>query len=63
LVSVGRILPWISGFAALTTMAALLTLGTDAAAITGALRRGLLRMLGPREVARPARPKNGSLPW
>jgi hypothetical protein len=48
---VGRILLWISGFAALTTMAALLTLGTDAAAITGALRRGLLRMLGPREVA------------
>src|SRR5438874_2240256 len=48
---VGRILLWISGFAALTTMAALLTLGTDAAAITGALRRGLLRMLGPREVS------------
>jgi hypothetical protein len=48
---VGRILLWISGFAALTTMAALLTLGTDPAAITGALRRGLLRMLSPREVA------------
>ena len=48
---VGRILLWISGFAALTTIAALLTLGTDAAAITGALRRGLLRMLGPREVS------------
>jgi hypothetical protein len=32
-------------------MAALLTLGTEPAAITGALRRGLLRMLGPREVA------------
>ena len=48
---VGRILLWISGFAALTTMAALLTLGTDPAAINGALRRGLLRMLGPREVA------------
>jgi hypothetical protein len=48
---VGRILLWISGFAALTTMAALLTLGTDPAAITGALRRGLLRMLGPREVS------------
>jgi hypothetical protein len=47
---VGRILLWISGFAALTTMAALLTLGTDPAAITGALRRGLLRILGPREV-------------
>jgi Predicted membrane protein (DUF2232) len=48
---VGRILLWISGFAALTTMAALLTLGTDPAAITGALRRGLLRILGPAEVA------------
>jgi hypothetical protein len=48
---VGRILLWISGFAALTTMAALLTLGTDSAAITGALRRGLLRILGPAEVA------------
>ena len=48
---VGRILLWISGFAALTTMAALLTLGTEPATITGALRRGLLRMLGPREVA------------
>jgi Predicted membrane protein (DUF2232) len=48
---VGRILLWISGFAALTTMAALLTLGTDPAAITGTLRRGLLRILGPREVA------------
>ena len=48
---VGRILLWISAFAALTTMAALLTLGTEPATITGALRRGLLRMLGPREVA------------
>jgi len=48
---VGRILLWITGFAALTTMAALLTLGTDAATITGALRRGLLRIIGPRETA------------
>ena len=48
---VGRILLWITGFAALTTMAALLTLGTDAAAVTGALRRGLLRILGPRDAA------------
>jgi hypothetical protein len=47
----GRILLWISGFAALTTMAALLTLGTDAAAITGAMRRGLLRIMGPRDAA------------
>jgi hypothetical protein len=48
---VGRILLWISGFAALTTMAALLTLGTDAAAITGAMRHGLLRIIGPRDAA------------
>jgi hypothetical protein len=48
---VGRVLLWISGFAALTTMAALLTLGTDAATITGALRRGLLRIIGPHEAA------------
>jgi hypothetical protein len=48
---VGRILLWIAGFAALTTMAALLTLGTDAAAITGTLRRGLLRIIGPRDPA------------
>ncbi len=48
---VGRILLWIAGFAALTTMAALLTLGTDAAAITGTMRRGLLRIIGPRDAA------------
>jgi hypothetical protein len=41
---VGRILIWIAGFASLTTIAALLTLGTDAAGITGTLRRGLLRI-------------------
>src|ERR1700731_2431661 len=48
---VGRILLWITGFAALTTMAALLTLGTDAATIAAALQRGLLRIIGPREAA------------
>ena len=48
---VGRILLWITGFAALTTMAALLTLGTDAATVTGALRRGLMRIIGPRDAA------------
>src|SRR3977135_3486892 len=45
---VGRILLWTAGFAALTTMAALLTLGSDAATITAALRRGLLRVIGVR---------------
>src|SRR6202166_2614969 len=48
---VGRILLWIAGFAALTTMAALLTLGTDAATITGAMHRGLLRIFGSRGTA------------
>ena len=42
---VGRILLWIAGFATLTTIAALLTLGSDAEGITSALRRGLLRIL------------------
>ncbi|MEK9280056.1 hypothetical protein MTR72_10440 [Bradyrhizobium sp. ISRA442] len=42
---VGRILLWIAGFATLTAMAALLTLGTDADTITSTLRRGLMRIL------------------
>ncbi len=42
---VGRILLWIAGFAGLTTMATLLTLGTDAATITAAMQRGLMRIL------------------
>ncbi|OAF09825.1 hypothetical protein AYJ54_11495 [Bradyrhizobium centrolobii] len=42
---VGRILLWIAGFATLTAIAALLTLGTDADSITGTLRRGLMRIL------------------
>jgi Predicted membrane protein (DUF2232) len=45
---VGRILLWIAGFAALTTFAALLTLGTDATTIAESLRRGLTRIFsGP----------------
>jgi Predicted membrane protein (DUF2232) len=48
---VGRILLWITGFAALTTMAALLTLGTDADAITGTMRRGLVRVFGSSDAA------------
>jgi hypothetical protein len=48
---VGRILLWIAGFAALTTMAALLTLGSDAEAITSAMRRGLLRIIGAHDAA------------
>jgi len=42
---VGRLLLWIAGFATLTTIAALLTLGTDAETITGMLKRGLMRIL------------------
>jgi hypothetical protein len=48
---VGRVLLWITGFAALTTMAALLTLGTDAGMIAAALRRGLLRIIGESDPA------------
>ena len=46
---VGRILLWIAGFAALATMAALLTLGTDGNTITATLRRGLLQILSGRD--------------
>jgi len=42
---VGRILLWISGFATLTTLAAMLTLGTDADSISATLRHGLTRIL------------------
>jgi hypothetical protein len=48
---VGRILLWIAGFAVVTTMAALLTLGTDAATITDTLKRSLQQMLSPRDAA------------
>jgi len=42
---VGRILTWTAGFASVTTMAALLTLGTDETSINGALRRALSRLI------------------
>jgi hypothetical protein len=42
---IGRILTWIAGFASITTIAALLTLGTDETAINGALRRALGRLI------------------
>jgi len=48
---VGRILLWIAGFAALATIAAMLTLGSDAETIAAALRRGLTRILGARDAA------------
>jgi hypothetical protein len=43
---VGRILLWTAGFAAFTTMAALLTLGTDGDTIIASLRRALTRIMG-----------------
>jgi hypothetical protein len=45
---VGRMLLWTAGFAAFTTMGALLTLGTDGDTIVSALRRALTRILGSR---------------
>ena len=51
---VGRILLWIASFATLTTMAALLTLGTDAATITGTLRaffQQVVQIMGPSDAA------------
>src|SRR3954451_21702013 len=50
----GRLLLWIATFAVITTTAALLTLGTDTAAIAAAMKRGFLRILGPREAAATA---------
>jgi hypothetical protein len=44
----GRVLLWIAGFATLTTISALLTLGTDAETINTSPRRGLLRIIGGR---------------
>jgi hypothetical protein len=45
---VGRILLWVAGFAALTTMGALLTLGTDGETIVASLKRALMSIMGPR---------------
>ncbi|NEW90291.1 hypothetical protein DU475_23935, partial [Rhodopseudomonas sp. WA056] len=45
---IGRLVVWMAGFAATTTMAALFSLGTDGAAIADGLRSGLQRALGPR---------------
>jgi hypothetical protein len=48
---VGRILLWIAGFAALTTMSVLLTLGSDAATITGTIGRGLMLIWHPSDAS------------
>jgi len=42
---VGRLLLWIAGFAALTTVSALFTLGTDSETIAAGLRHGLGRIM------------------
>ena len=42
---VGRLLVWLAVCATVTTLAALLTLGTDADTMTDTLRRGLMRIL------------------
>jgi len=47
---VGRIVLWIAGLATVTTAAALLTLGTDAATISEALRQLLIRFAGQTEM-------------
>ena len=44
----GRLLLWIAGFGFLTTLTALLPLGTDAAAVTATMRQGLLMALKAR---------------
>jgi len=44
----GRLLAWAVLFASITTISALMTLGTDAETINAALRRGLLRIMGTR---------------
>ncbi|CAN5187576.1 DUF2232 domain-containing protein [soil metagenome] len=49
----GRILAWIAVFASITTISALLTLGTDADAINAALRSFLIRVLGNRSGTTP----------
>jgi hypothetical protein len=45
---IGRILLWIAVFASITTMAALLTLGTDSETILGALKRSFARIMSGR---------------
>ena len=44
----GRILMWAAVFATITTISAMLTLGTDADTINASLRRGLMRIMGSR---------------
>jgi len=45
----GRLVLWIAAFASLTTIAALLSLGSDAATVTETLKHGLARIFGAAE--------------
>lgn len=54
----GRLVLWSATFAALTTIAALLSLGSDAATINEVLRHGLTRIFGAAEGAEPAETDN-----
>jgi Predicted membrane protein (DUF2232) len=49
----GRLLLWIVAFASLTTITALLSLGTETSSITDILKRGLTRVLGMGDAAGP----------
>lgn len=51
---IGRLLLWIVGFAALTTTATMLTLGTDGPTIQDSLRRGLTRLMAGSPDAAPS---------
>src|SRR5204862_6087918 len=50
----GRRLLWLAGLAVLTPAAARVTLGTDTVGIAAAMKRGFLRILGPRDAAATA---------
>jgi len=50
---IGHLLLWITALATLTTMATLLTLGTDAGAITNSLRESLVQILTPPDAPLP----------
>jgi ABC-type dipeptide/oligopeptide/nickel transport system permease component len=59
----GRVLLWIAGFATLTTISALLTLGTDAETINTSLRRGCCGSSAGAAPCRRARASALSMRW
>ena len=58
----GRLLLWIAGFGVLSTMATLLTLGSDAATITDTLRRACCGYSAPASRRRATRSTSASMP-